>query len=173
MSQTSNFLQSNQFLLVIPSFEMTRFLSTTFEIPSISLPSAQADSPFSKMKFAGDKIDFAALQFDFIIDEKMTNYFEIYNWLMGISYTESFEKFKSYPKKNNYQPLGEQDIKIVVLDSKNNPISNFTFHNAIPVSLSGIPMTSTVNDIEHVRASVVFDYDYFTVDLETPSGYST
>lgn len=162
--QSSNFLQTNQFILVIPSFEATRFMATTFNIPGISLPSVGADSPFSKMKFAGDKADFAGLEFEFLIDETMTNYMEINSWLMGISYTESFEDYKNYPKKSAHQKLGEQDIKVIILDSKNNPIRTLTFYNAIPVALSTGSMTSTVTDVDYMRATVMFDYDYFVIE---------
>ncbi|HET8688829.1 MAG TPA: hypothetical protein VFM18_19635 [Methanosarcina sp.] len=162
--QTSNFLQTNNFMLVIPSFEATRFLSTRFVIPNINLPSARADTPFSTLKFAGDKVEFSPLEFEFIIDETMTNYTEVYQWLVDISYTESFDAFKSYQKKSNYQPLGEQDIKVIILDSKNNPIKTFTFYNAIPIGLSTGEMQSTVSEVDYMRASVIFDYDYYVIE---------
>lgn len=162
--QASNFLQSNQFQLIIPSFEATRFLSTTFNIPNINLPSVGADTPFSKMKFAGDKPDYSPLEFEFIIDEQMINFYEIYEWLMCIGYAESFENYVSFKKKNRSQPLGEQDIKVVVLNSKNMPVRTFTFFNAIPVSLSTRQMDSTVSDIEYMRGTVIFDYDYYLID---------
>lgn len=162
--QTSNFLQSNQFQLVIPSFEATRFLSTTFDIPSITLPSANADTPFSRLKFAGDKAEFSPLSFEFLIDETMTNYLEIYDWLIGIGYATSFDVFKNFKKKSNYQPLGEQDIKIIVLDSKNNPVQTINFYNAIPISLASGQMSSLASDVEYMRATVVFDYDYYDFD---------
>jgi len=166
MTQTSNFLQNNQFQLVIPSFETTRFLATSFQIPTISLPNAQADSPFSKMKFAGDKIDFETLSFEFIVDENLTNYIEVYQWLMSIGYVEDFKAFRDYKEKSDHQPLGEQDIKVMILDSKNNPSCTFTFYNAIPVALQGADFSSGVSDIQYVRARVTFAYDYFTIDKE-------
>lgn len=162
--QASNFLQSNQFQLIIPSFEATRFLSTTFNIPGITMNSASADTPFSRLKFAGDKPDYAALEFDFIIDEMMLNYCEIYEWLMSIGYAESFESFIKFKKKNRSQPLGEQDIKVIVLNSKNEPVRTFTFYNAIPSSLSTQEMDSTVSDINYMRGKVVFDYDYYDIE---------
>lgn len=159
--QSSNFLQTNQFQLVIPSFEATRFLSTSFNIPSITLPSANADTPFATLKFAGDKADFSPLSFEFIVDETMTNYLEIYEWLVSISYTESFDQFKNFKNKTSYQPLGEQDIQVIVLDSKNNPVQTINFYNAIPVSLETGEMQSTVSDVDYMRAKVVFVYDYY------------
>jgi len=141
--QFSNFLQTNNFMLVIPSFEATRFLATSFALPSIALPPAAADTPFSTMKFAGDKIQFTPVSFEFIIDEDMKNYTEIYSWLSSISYMESFDAFKNYALKSNFQPLGEQDIKVMILDSKNNPVSTFTFFISIHVCLLLCQMSNT------------------------------
>lgn len=166
MTQTSNFLQNNQFQLVIPSFETTRFLSTSFQIPSVQLPNTVADSPFSKMKLAGDKIDFEPLQFEFIVDEAMNNYEEVYNWLMSIGYVEDFDHYKTYAQKSKYQPLGEQDIQVIVLDSKENPIRTFTFFNAVPTALQGMEFDAGVNDIQYIRSRVTFAYDYFTMDKD-------
>lgn len=162
--QTSNYLQSNSFILVIPSFEKTRFLATQFQIPGIDLPTATADSPFSRMNFAGDKLDYQMLDFEFIVDEEMKNFTEIHFWLTSIAYPTSFQDYTDYPLKNQHQRLGEQDIKIIVLNSKNNPVKTFTFHNAIPMSLSGLPMQSTVNEVDYVRCNVVFAYDYYTIE---------
>lgn len=164
----NNFLETNRFLLVIPSFEATRFLSTSFQLPQMDLPSARADTPFSPLKFAGDKVEFSPVEFEFIVDENMTNWKEVYDWFMSIGYVRNHKDFKEYEGRTSHQPLAEQDIKIVILNSKENPVATYTFYNAIPVSLSGMPMTSTVNDVDYVRSTVIFDYDYFDFDIENP-----
>lgn len=160
----TNFLENNRFLLVIPSFESTRFFSQSFELPSLALPSATAESPFSRMALAGDKVGFNPITFEFIVDENMTNYQEIFEWIMNIGYVKSFDDFENYRLKTRQQPLGEQDIKIVLLDSKNQPMKTFTFMNAIPISLSGSSISTQVNETQYVRASVTFDFDYFDIE---------
>lgn len=167
-TQISNFLQTNNFELVIPTFETVRFLSTSVNIPSVELPAATADSPFSRMNFAGDKVSFSPLEFQFTVDEGMQNYYEIFNWIISIGYTENFKQYPSYPNKDNINKLGEQDIKIVVLNSKNNPTATFTFVKAIPVSLSAMkPLDTAVGDVEYMTATVTFVYDYYDMVLES------
>jgi len=159
-----NFLESNRFMLIIPSFESTRFYSQTFQLPALSMQNAGADSPFSRMNFAGDKAEFSPVSFEFMVDEQMTNYQEIYEWIMNIGYVRSFDDYKNFKLKSRQQPLGEQDIKIILLDSKNHPVKTFTFLNAIPVSLSGTEISTQVNEAQYVRASVSFVYDYFEIE---------
>lgn len=172
--QTSNFLHRNKFQLVIPSFEAVRFLSTEVQIPAIELPSASAESPLSRMALAGDKARFSPLVFQFLVDEELINYKSIYDWIMGIGYVESNSAYSDYQSKVEYElklgapKLGEQDISIAVLDSKDNPIAHFDFINAIPISLSfQSPLDTKVTNIDAMTATVVFDYDYYEMKLLT------
>jgi len=170
--QTNNFLQRNKFGLVIPSFEGVRFLSNEVAIPAMELPSTSADSPLSRMALAGDKVRFSPIAFQFFVDEEMINYKSIYDWLMGIGYVESHTSYSDYQAKVDYEmklappKLGEQDISVVILNSKENPVATFTFLNAIPISLSlQAPFQTGVTSIEPVMATVMFDYDHYKFDL--------
>ena len=170
--KTTNFLQSNGFQLVVPSFPTAQFLGTAVSLPNVALPSASADSPFSRMAFAGDKMSFEAFSFKFIVDELMINYMEIFTWLKSISYATDYTDYTDYPEKSKQQPLGEQDIKVMILDSANNPIATVTFYNAIPISLSmESPLDTQVTDVNYVTGNVVFDYDTYDIELTAPQVY--
>lgn len=170
--QTNNFLHRNKFALVIPSFEGVRFLANEVAIPPIELPSVKADSPLSRMAFAGDKASFGLLSFRFFVDEDLINYKSVYDWLMGIGYVESnsaytdYQALKEYEIKLGRPLLGEQDISVMILDSKDNPIASFDFRNAIPISLSmNSPLETGVSAIDAMTASVTFDYDFYEMKL--------
>lgn len=163
----ANFLQNNGFRLIVPSFRELEFFATRFTFPGINLPYAGADTPFAQMKFAGDKMTFEEMTYNFIVDERIENYTYLADWIKSISYSEDFPMFSNYENKNKIQPLGEQDITVSVLNSKNNPIKTFRFLNAIPVALSGYELVTDDNESEYVRASVTFVYDVY--HIENPS----
>jgi hypothetical protein len=148
--------------MVIPRFQSVQFYGQGVNVPSISLPAPKAATPYSDMPLAGDKLVFEPLRVTFIIDEKMSNYEELRTWLMSIGFATSYEDFVNYKQRGpaKIQTLGEQDITITILDSKNNPICDFVFHDAIPTGLSGPELLTTNNDMNYLYSTVTFDYTY-------------
>ena len=163
-SSKANFLQNNGFRLIIPSFRELEFFSTRFTFPGMVLPAARQETPFKVNKYAGDKVEFLPLQFTFLIDEKMDNYCYIMDWMASIAYSTEFPDYTNYPNKTDYQRLGEQDISVSILNSKNNPIRTFRFYNAIPIDLAGYELNTEEDQTDYIRATVTFDYDYYVVE---------
>lgn len=159
----TNYLTNNGYQLVVPKFRDMDFYATSFVFPSMSLPAVNINTPFARLPTAGDQMEYAPISFTFMVDEYLENYVALTDWIKSISYSTAFTDFSSYEKKDQYQTLGEQDIAIIILDSKNQPSRTFRFVNAIPVSLGGFEMTAQSNDVDHVYSTVTFEYDYFDV----------
>jgi hypothetical protein len=159
----TNYAQNNSFQLVIPRFEGVAFYSQEFQLPSISLPAVRTGNPFKRIVSAGDTMEYSPLVFTFLVDENMENYQKVVTWIQRISYSNDFPEFTSYEERNATQYLGEQDISLIVLNSKNNPVKTFTFVNAIPTSVGGPELATNLTGTEYMRAQVVFEYDYFDI----------
>lgn len=160
----TNFAQNNGFQLIIPKFTGVAFYSSEFQLPSITLPAVRTGSPFKRIVSAGDTMEYSPLVFTFNVDENLNNYVEVIRWIQGISYSTEFSDFTTYPERNPEQYLGEQDISVVVLNSKNNPVRTFRFVNAIPTSLGGPEITTSDPNTNYLKAQVVFEFDYFEVE---------
>lgn len=160
----TNYLQASNFQLVLPRFPHVQYYSTDFVLPSILLPAARAATPYVDMKFAGDKPIFEPLSFKFIVDEKMSNYLEVFNWLTKIGYATSHSDYKNYTNKSNEQPLGEQDAKLIILTNKGNPIKVITFYDAIPTSLSQIQFSSQLPDVVYPSSTITMEYTHFDIN---------
>lgn len=158
----TNLLQNNAYQLVLPRFPKTQFFATDFVLPDISLPSANVATPFVNLPMAGDKPMFAPMRFNFMINEDMSNFQEIHDWIHSIGFTESYTDYMLYQNKTiPQQSLGEQDAKVIILSSKGNPIRTITFFDAIPISLSGIDFTSQDPATNYVKASVAMTYSHY------------
>lgn len=158
----TNLLQNNAYQLVLPRFPKVQFFGTDFAMPEVSLPASDVSTPFTNLKFAGDKPSFAPMQFNFMINEDMSNYREIYDWIYNIGFADSYENYTQYPNKTlPHQSLGEQDAKVLILSSKGNTIKTITFFDAIPVSLGGMEFTSQDPNTTYVKASVVMVYSHY------------
>lgn len=158
----TNFLQNNGFILVIPRFPDLTFYSTNFVFPSMELPAATASNPFRTIPLAGDTMSYAPLIFNFMVDENCENYHKVADWVQSISYSTDFADYRDYKGKGKkFQVLGEQDVTVMVLNSKNIPIKTFRFVNAIPVGLGGFEMTAQDAGTNYIWSQVTFVYEYF------------
>jgi hypothetical protein len=162
----TNPMQNNAYQLVLPRFPKTQFFATDFALPNIRLNAAIVNTPFTSMPFAGDKPMFDPFTFNFIVNEDMGNYQEVFDWINGIGFSESYDSYKNYTNKDSpHQSLGEQDAKVIVLTNKGNALKTIVFHDAIPIALGGMTAFSSQDqDTSYVKASVTMAYTRFTFE---------
>jgi hypothetical protein len=161
--KNTNFLQDSSFQLVCPRFPNVQFNGQGVNIPSVTLNAAYAETLFVRMPLAGDKMVFEPFECTFIVDEQLANWEEVFNWIQSISFATSNEDFTNYAQRGpaKIQSLGEQDITLTILNSKNNPVVDYIFHDAIPVGLTGPRLMTTNNDMNYLYATVTFEYTYY------------
>ena len=149
-----NHLQPTQFRLTMDrlKFPTVEFTIQSVDLPDVSVPPASLSGKQRIIPVPGDSVEFSPLEINFLIDEAMLNYEEIFLWLMG---TISVEDDPEYPKT--------RDMTLHIMSSHNNLIREFNFYDAFPTSLSSITFDATVSDTEYALASASFDYSYFTL----------
>ena len=129
----------------------------------------------------GDDLTFDNLEISFIVDEKLTNYRELHQWLVGIGFPKARSQFASFKTENadafptNTQIKGETtrpgiatgtqamygDATLTVLTSKNNPIMEVRFSDLYPVSLSPLQFDQQLTDTTYLTASCTFTYKLY------------
>jgi hypothetical protein len=158
----TNALQNHAYQLVLPRFPLVEYFSNSFVLPQIALPNATVATPFTDLPIAGDKPVFAPMQFSFLVNEDMSNYEQIQEWIFSIGFADSYDSFTNYSNKGDrIEKLGEQDAKVIVLSSKGNPVRTITFYDAIPVALSGVNFTTQDAETSFVTASVTMAYSVY------------
>ena len=97
----------------------------------------------------------------------MDNFYEIYDWMKGLTNPKNFDQFPKYimdvddeGRTNDFTKL-TTDGRLLILDSNYNTTSTVVFFNLFPISLSGVRFTSDANDIDYVTADVTFRYTLF------------
>ncbi len=169
-----SFLSPFGFKFTIKKTPHINYFVQTVSLPSITLNRSEIPTPFVKIPFAGDHLDFGELALTYKVDENLKNYLEIYNWLIAIGFPDSFNQYKqidfarSSKNTGNVKPMtGEgvySDISLTILSSAMNPIHTITFFNAFPTSLSELEFTTTDTDVNYLTSSVSFAYQKFTVE---------
>jgi len=154
LDDTAGFAKPVAFRLAIDrlKFPNAEFNVQTAAIPEISVNAAAYATPQRTIEIGGDKVTYSPLTVSFIIDENLTNYNEIHDWLFGlVTVAENSSINKA------------RDMTLLILDSHNNVSREITFANAFPTSLSTLDFDAKSTDVEYLIASATFSYSYFKV----------
>ena len=170
-------LNNNNFRLLIDKVPTVEYYVQSVSIPSmVFLESMMPTRVGIDAYFPGDKVTFSNLSVTFLVDEDLENYKEMYDWMNAIVPVSDPSAYESYvgTTKTTTGLLSDvendlnqySDITIVVNTNKNIPNKFFRFHDAFPISLSGIELQSGA-ETDAVVATVEFRFTYY--DIESTS----
>jgi|TARA_B110000977_G_scaffold98078_1_gene129073 hypothetical protein len=157
---TTNFLSPLEFVVTVKRLPEVQFFTQAVTIPSVSIAQVDQNTPFKIVPVPGDRLTYGELPLSFIVDESMSNYIEVYNWLKALSFNEEFPQFNNI-KTSEYGIL--TDISLVIMNSHKNPNIEIQFRDCFPVNLSDIMLDTTQTDIVYPQATVSFTFRDFTI----------
>lgn len=165
-----NPLLAGGFVLTIDKLPEISFFAQESAIPGMSLDPTSQATPFSNIKYTGDKINWSTFNVQFIIDASMVNYLAVDKWLRGLGFPESNEEFINFSKqwKDRQHGISEQAIEssdgtLFVIGGNQKPLKAIRFQNLIPTSLSGFSVKANYTDPEPITANVSFDYTLYNI----------
>lgn len=159
-----NYLSPLGFRMTINRLPGVSFFCQKVSLPSIVLPTVTVPTPFVNIPMHGDRLQYGDLAVDFKVDEDMRNWSEIVDWIFGLSYPESFDQHAALAANGRSTGRGvASDGSIVVLTSAKNPNIVFNFKDLLPISISPTTMTATDTGVNHVTASVSFNFLNFSI----------
>lgn len=154
-----NPMQLNEYKMVLHKTPHLVYFCQAVTLPGVSsTPTIQPSPLATEIKRTPGKVNHDDLTVKFIVNEDMSNWFELYNWMKTIS---PIDGFNNQIKKESQR---YSDISIIVMNSKSNGLLHFSYRNCFPVSISGLDLDSTISDINPAIASVTFGYTGFTVE---------
>jgi hypothetical protein len=120
-------------------------------------------TPFVEMYSPGEKAIYDIMNVTFAIDEKMSSWLEIHDWIRGMTFPENFDEYKNLSKQSKYankiQPQFS-DATLTVYSSSFTPLVRFNFFDAFPTSLSSFVLSTqdTPDNVLTADASIRFTY---------------
>ena len=129
-------------------------------IPGVQLGFSERPSPFKQLPVYGDHLTYSELNATFKVNEDMSNYIEIFNWINGLGFPEGFEQYANLDTPdNNVSGSGvESDANIMVMSSAMNPIIRIDLQDLFPIALSDITMDSRDTNVEYIEATASFKF---------------
>ena len=162
--QNRNFLSPAGFKFSLAKAPKVDFFSQSVSIPNIDLGVAVQTTYLRDIPVPGDKLVYGDLDIEFFIDENLENYLQIERWMRSLGYPESLAETVSLnPQKDSLLDGARSDGTLLVYNSSFNPIAKILFKDMFPVSLTPVPFTADVTDINYIMATANFKYTIFNV----------
>jgi len=176
-----DYADPTKFKFSITKLPKVEFFTTAANLPGINLGESIFPTPFKQIPVQGDDLTFDNLEITFLVDEKLENYRELHQWLVGIGFPKARTQFSSFRKDESSTfptaesvkgdvtksgvPSGVQamygDATLTVMTSKNNPVMEVRFSDMYPVALSGLSFNQQETDVTYLTATATFTYKLY------------
>ena len=178
-----DYAASTKFRFKINKLPKVEFFTTQCTLPGINLGDVVIPSPFKEIPIQGHTLTYENLDITFLVDEKLENYIELHQWLVGIGFPKARNQFESF-KQNNSDPFPSQggtkgeatnpgtpsgvqgmygDATLVITSSKNNPSVEVRFSDLYPVSLGALNFNQQEGDVTYLTATCTFTYQLYEI----------
>ncbi len=152
-----NFLAPNGFKMDLDIFAGVDFYCQRVSVPDISVPNAVVPTPFRQVPIiSSGGLSYGDLRLSFIIDEDMTNYINVWNWIQKNNLGEGFSD--SEPEYS--------DGRILILNSNFQPNVIVNFEKLFPVDLSDLSFDVKETDVDYITADVTFKFVRYTFNTQ-------
>ncbi len=142
-------------------FQIGRTPNVNYWMQSVILPSMQLEGSIMPgmrrdVPIPGQKVEFENLIVNFIVDQNLENYFEVYQWFQQIQTADNINQMVS-------------DCSLHFLDGGNRVERTIDFVGAYPLLMTELSLNSDDSDTVPVTCSVTFNYQYFKFKDEKPT----
>lgn len=168
-TSNKNFLSLGGFQLVINRIPKVDFMCKKANLPGISLGTANQSTYLKNIPVPGDKLQYQDFVCEFLVDEDLENYHQVYQWMTSLGYPKDISQYQELQTKNRFYPNTDandpyserSDGTLLILNSNYQCVGKVKFHDLFPVELSGIPFDATLEEVRYFTATVTFKYTIF------------
>ena len=161
-SQPTNLNQLNvvSFDISFSRLPAVQYFCQRISLPTVVLGETHEASPFMNTALEGDTLTYESLTLSFIVDEDLTNYIEVYNWLTALGFPREFSQFAALKEPEEASRLLSKysDLTIVLHTNKSNPNYRIRFTECFPTSLSSIGFDATPTGMDPIVVDATYNF---------------
>ena len=173
----ANYLRPNAFRFSIKNLPSVAFTCQSANLPSLALGYTTQPTPFLDIPHVGDKNVFGDFTIRFIITEDMSNYIELYEWLVALGFPNDYNQYRNFTgERLNRFPfvrdasggsiaIAYSDATLTILDSNNVPKTNINFKDTFPVSVEALDFDISSSSVEYFVGIASFKYKLFDIEV--------
>jgi len=158
--ENTNLLQSTKFLLTFDRIRTTQYFCQTVNLPGVSLGEVSRATPFLDMYSPGTKLTYDPLVVEFILDEELQGWKNMYDWFLSMADPDGFEKRDGSRELQTNKHFS--DATLSILSGLNNPLVRIHYTNLFPLSISDIRFDTTQSADTIMTATATFRYQSYT-----------
>lgn len=159
-----SFLSNNKYEFVVKRLPNLTFFIQGINLPGITLLNTSVNNPFVATPIPGNQLVFGQLSANFIVDENLESWSEIYDWITQLGNPEGFNKIGNLTKVPGKTNSITSDATLFIKTNANNPNKVIRFYDLFPVELGEINFTSTDVGQEFITSTITFGYTYYTME---------
>ena len=153
-STNPNFLSPLSFKLVLQRTPNLNFNIQTVRLPGMTLSSTETATPFVSIPNSG-KITYSPLTITFRVNEDLSDYLEIHNWMKGLGSPNDFTQYANLKKSSSGL---YSDATLVINNSRKLANLSATFIQLFPVDISDLQFTTMDTDVNYLECTVDFRF---------------
>ena len=172
----TNYLRPNAFRFVIKDIPKVAYTCQSANLPAVQLGFIQQPTPFIDIPRIGDKLNYGELAIRFLISEDMSNYLELFEWLVALGFPNDYNQYKAFAGERygrfpfirdpsgGLEVAAYSDATLTILDSNNLPKTHIHFRDLFPTSLEGLDFDVSQQTLEYFVGVASFKYKTFEVE---------
>lgn len=153
-----NFLSPLHFEFTLSKIPDVTFLCQRFKLPDITTGNVILPTPFKDTPLPADHQKTTQIQIEFLIDEAMQNYTQLYLWMQDMTFPRDYTQRVSQKESDLYC-----QGSLSILDYHKQPHIKLQFSRVLPSFLSGPWLDSTKQDFQYLTSSATFDFSQFDI----------
>ena len=158
--QNTNLLQPTKFILTFDRIRTTQYFCQSVNLPGVQLGEVNRASPFLDMYSPGTKLTYDPLNVEFILDEELQGWKNIYDWFLSMADPDGWEKRDGSRELQTNKHFS--DATLTILSGLNNPLLRIHYTNVFPLSISDIKFDTTQSADTILTATATFRYQSYT-----------
>lgn len=171
----TDLLQSTKFRVIFDKFPNTTFFCQSANLPGVSLTEIVYQTSLLDVYVPGEKLVYDTLNITFLVDEDLSSWLEIHDWIRGLTFPTSFEEFVNLENlaSQSIPPIsankgtggvGMSDGTLTIHTNKNNPNMRFKFVNMFPTSVGTIQFNTGDSAENIMTADATFRFSYYNYE---------
>jgi hypothetical protein len=157
-----SFLSNNKFDFVLDRIPNFTFFVQSVNLPSLTLQSTTVNTPLVQLSIPGNQLTFGQLTLNFIVDENMQSWYELYDWIIQLGNPVSLNKIGNLNEEpgNNFSITS--DGTLFIKTNSNNVLWKVNFIDMYPNDLGDITFSATESQ-EFLTSTATFNYTYYEI----------
>lgn len=158
----ANFLTGIGFQFELIKYPNVSFFCQSANVPGINLAVANQSTRYNAIPYPGDEINFEDLNVEFIVDEKMSNYITIHNWVRKLGHPYSSRDIQELPGEDIDDKTYSDGI-LFILDSNFIKKFKIVFKDLFPTNIGELRFQSTSQDVQYFTVTANFKYTIYDI----------